>query len=114
MANNIKNFFGRFVKKNKSNNIEETEVKEVDKVSSFGYKVGDTVEQDYETEALLTELRNANTSGDKIELIAAKDPDVSMAVWMPAARQASSRLITKSACIRISPPEKVAPPLPRL
>lgn len=81
MANNIKNFFGRFVKKNKSNNIEETEVKEGDKVSSFGYKVGDTVEQDYQTEALLTELRNANTSGDKIELIAAKDPDVSMAVW---------------------------------
>ena len=86
MANRIKTFFDRFVKKNQSNRnqsngIEEIEVNEGDKVSSFGYRVGDTVQQDYETEALLTELRNATSSGDKIELIAAKDPDVSMAVW---------------------------------
>lgn len=81
MANRIKTFFDRFVKKNQSKVVEEIEVQQGDKVSSFGYKVGDTVEQDYETEALLTELRNATSSGDKIELIAAKDPDVSMAVW---------------------------------
>ena len=81
MANIIKTFFDRFVKKNQSKVVEEIEVQQGDKVSSFGYKVGDTVEQDYETEALLTELRNATSSGDKIELIAGKDPDVSMAVW---------------------------------
>lgn len=86
MANRIRNFFDRFVKKNQSNknqsnNLEEIEIQEGDRVSSYGYKVGDTVEQDHETEALLTELRNASSSGDKIELIAAKDPDVSMAVW---------------------------------
>ena len=52
-----------------------------DKISSFGYNVGDTVEQEYETESLLDNLRNQTTTGDKIELIAAKDPDVSMAVW---------------------------------
>ena len=85
MANRIKNFFGSFVKRNQSskraNEIEEIDIQTGNKVSSFGYRVGDTVEQDYETEALLTELRNATSSGDKIELIAAKDPDVSMAVW---------------------------------
>lgn len=85
MANTIKNFFDRFVKRNQSKKnimaVEEVEVKETEKVSSFGYNVGDTVEQDYETEALLTNLRNLTSSGEKIELIAAKDPDVSMAVW---------------------------------
>lgn len=85
MANIIEKFFGIFVKRNQSNKttseIEETDIKEGDKVSSFGYRIGDTIEQDYETEALLTRLRNTRTSGDKIELIAAKDPDVSMAVW---------------------------------
>ena len=81
MANVMKRFFDRFVKKNQTNKIEVIEVKENDKVSSFGYNVGDTVTQDHETEALLTELRNATSSGEKIEIIAAKDPDVSMAVW---------------------------------
>lgn len=84
MANIFQIFFGRFVKKNqstKNNQIEEVEVKETDKVSSFGYNIGDTETQDYETEALLTSLRNLTSAGDKIELIAAKDPDVSMAVW---------------------------------
>lgn len=83
MANIFKSFFDRFVKKNQPNNktIEVIEVKTTDKISSFGYNVNDTVTQDYQTESLLTELRNATSSGDKIELIAAKDPDVSMAVW---------------------------------
>lgn len=86
MANIVEKIFGNFVKKNQSNSSinsepEEIEVSNKDKVSSFGYRVGDTVEQDHETQALLTELRNASTAGDKIEVIAAKDPDVSMAVW---------------------------------
>lgn len=77
----FKNFFDIFVKKNQTNKIEVIEVKTGDKVSSFGYNVGDTVTQEYDTESLLTQLREKTTSGEKIELIAAKDPDVSMAVW---------------------------------
>ena len=82
MANSFKIFFDRFVKNKKPNNqIQEREVQTGERVSSFGYSVGDTVTQEYETEALLTELRDASNTGEKIELIAAKDPDVSMAVW---------------------------------
>lgn len=82
MANQVKNFFSKFAKKNQSKKTEELEIDESgNKISSFGYNVGDTVEQDSETEALLTELRQETSTGEKIELIAAKDPDVSMAVW---------------------------------
>lgn len=82
MANRIGNFFGKiFVKKTQKNKVQVIEVKTNDKVSSFGYNIGDTTEQEYETESLLTSLRNETTTGNKIELIAAKDPDVSMAVW---------------------------------
>lgn len=83
MANIINVFFDRFVKKNqpKKNEIEVVEVKVTDKISSFGYAVDDTVKQDYETASLLTDLRSKTSSGEKIELIAARDPDVSMAVW---------------------------------
>lgn len=82
MANQIKNFFSKFAKKNQSKKVTEIEVDESgNKLSSFGYNVGDTVEQDSETEALLTQLRQETSTGEKIELISAKDPDVSMAVW---------------------------------
>lgn len=84
LANRIKNFFDNFVKRNqrsKNNIVEEIDIKEGDKISTFGYSVGDTVEQDYETEALLTNLREQTSSGQKIELIASRDPDVSQAVW---------------------------------
>ena len=82
MANTLKNFFDKFVKKNQSKiNQEQIEVYTGNQISGFGYNVGDTVTQDYENEALLTELRNATNVGEKIELIAARDPDVSMAVW---------------------------------
>lgn len=81
MANIFKSFFDKFVKKNQPNVVEVVEVKTTDKVSSFGYNLNDTITQDYQTESLLTELRNQTSSGEKIELIAAKDPDVSMAVW---------------------------------
>ena len=83
LANRIKNFFDNFVKRNqksKNNIVEEIDIKEGDKISTFGYSVGDTVEQDYETEALLTNLREQTSSGQKIELIASRDPDVSQAV----------------------------------
>ena len=85
MAKSFEKFFGRFVKKskpNKSNSyVQEYDIVSGDRMSSFGYSVGDTVSQDHETTALLTELRDATNAGEKIELIAARDPDVSMAVW---------------------------------
>ena len=85
MANSIEKFFDRFVKKNKPNKsnsyVQEHEIVSGDRLSSFGYSVGDTVTQEHETEALLTSLRDATTTGKKIEIIASRDPDVSMAVW---------------------------------
>ena len=47
LANRIKNFFDNFVKRNqksKNNIVEEIDIKEGDKISTFGYSVGDTVE----------------------------------------------------------------------
>lgn len=81
MANILKSVFDKFVKKKQPNKVEVYEVKTTSKVSSLGYNLNDTVTQEYQTESLLTELRNQQSSGEKIELIAAKDPDVSMAVW---------------------------------
>ena len=81
MANILKLFFDKFVKNKQPNKVEVIEVKTTDKVSSLGYNLNDTVTQEYQTESLLTELRNKQSSGEKIELIVAKDPDVSMAVW---------------------------------
>lgn len=84
MANNIKNFFGKFAKsKNpKKNTIEVIEIKEGSKVSYAGYKPGDTQTQEYtSSSALLTELRNKSNVGEQIEVIAARDPDVSQSVW---------------------------------
>ena len=84
MANNIKNFFGKFAKsKNpKKNTIEVIEVKTGNKVSYAGYNIGDTQTQEYsQSEALLTELRNKTSIGEQIEVIAARDPDVSQSIW---------------------------------
>lgn len=84
MANNIKNFFGKFAKsrKPKKNSIEVIEIKTGNKVSYAGYNVGDTEAQEYsQTTALLTDLRNRTSIGEQIEVIAARDPDVSQSVW---------------------------------
>ena len=84
MANNIKKFFGKFANKKttkKSNNVIELEIQQGGKVSYAGYKVGDTKTQEYEASTLLTELRSKTNVGEQIEVIAAKDPDVSQAVW---------------------------------
>ena len=84
MANNILNFFGKFAKsKNpKKNTIEVIEVKTGNKVSYAGYNIGDTEAQEYsQTTALLTDLRNKTSIGEQIEVIAARDPDVSQSVW---------------------------------
>jgi hypothetical protein len=84
LANNIKKFFGKFAKSrsSKKNSIEVIEVKTGNKVSYAGYNVGDTEAQEYsQTSALLTDLRNRTSIGEQIEVIAARDPDVSQSVW---------------------------------
>lgn len=84
MANNIKKFFGKFAKskKPKKNSIEVIEVKTGNKVSYAGYNIGDTEAQEYsQTTALLTDLRSRTSIGEQIEIIAARDPDVSQSVW---------------------------------
>ena len=84
MANNIKKFFGKFAKSrsSKKNSIEVIEIKTGNKVSYAGYNIGDTEAQEYsQTSALLTDLRNRTSIGEQIEVIAARDPDVSQSVW---------------------------------
>lgn len=82
MANNIKKFFGKFAKSNKpKQNVEVIEVKTGGKLSYAGYSIGDTVQQEDQASALLTELRSKSNIGEQIEVIVAKDPDVSQAVW---------------------------------
>lgn len=61
--------------------LEEEEVYEGDRVSSVGYNVGESISHDNITQSLLDELRNTTEVGEQIELIANRDPDVSMAVW---------------------------------
>lgn len=84
MANYIKKFFGKFAKSkgSKKNPIEVIEVKTGNKISYAGYNIGDTEAQEYsQTTALLTDLRNKTSIGEQIEVIAARDPDVSQSVW---------------------------------
>lgn len=84
MANNIKNFFGKFAKSrdSKKNGIEVIEIKNGNKISYAGYNIGDTQTQEYsQATALLTDLRNRTSVGEQIEIIAARDPDVSQSVW---------------------------------
>jgi len=85
LANNIKNFFGKFAKSkkpNEKNSIEVIEVKTGGKVSYAGYTEGMSEPQDYSSSiALLTELRSKSNVGEQIEIIANRDPDVSQSVW---------------------------------
>ncbi len=84
MANYIKSFFGKFAKNkdSKKKSIEVIEVKTGNKVSYAGYNIGDTEAQEYsQTTALLTDLRSRTSIGEQIEIIAARDPDVSQSVW---------------------------------
>ena len=84
MENNILKFFGKFAKskKPKKNSIEVIELKTGNKISYAGYNLGDTQTQEYsQTTALLTDLRNKTSIGEQIEVIVARDPDVSQSVW---------------------------------
>ena len=84
MANILNKFFGKFAKNKEpknQNNVTVIEVKTGNKVSYAGYQVGDTETQEYQASASLTELRSTSNVGEQIEVIAAKDPDVSQSVW---------------------------------
>lgn len=92
LANIIKNFFGKFAKskqpkkklqpENSGNQaVEVYEIRTGNKVSYAGYRIDDTETQEYQSSALLTELRSKSNVGEQIEVIAGKDPDVSQAVW---------------------------------
>lgn len=86
MANELNKFFGKFAKEKKpkkqnQETVTMIEVKTGDKTSYAGYNVGDTETQEYQASALLTELRSKTEVGEQIEVIVAKDPDVSQAVW---------------------------------
>ena len=84
LANELNSFFGKFAKgkqPKKQNNVTVIEVQTGSKLSYAGYNVGDTVTQEYQASSLLTELRSKSNVGEQIEVIAAKDPDVSQSVW---------------------------------
>lgn len=90
MANKINKFFGKFAKNNKpkkqnqqgnQETIPVIEIQTGNKVSYAGYNVGDTETQEYQASSLLTELRSKTDVGEQIEVIVAKDPDVSQSVW---------------------------------
>lgn len=66
-------------KKNQSSNDYDIVVGQ--QMSYCGYSVGDTIMQESITQSLLSELRNEPDTGKQIEIIAKRDPDVSMAVW---------------------------------
>ena len=82
MATIIERFKSRFAKsKSKSQSSDEYQVVTGQQVSFSGYNVGDTVSQEPITLSLLEALRNETETGNQIEIIANRDPDVSMAVW---------------------------------
>ena len=84
MANELNSFFGKFAKKKEpkqNSNVTVIEVNTGSKMSYAGYNIGDTVTQEYQASSLLTELRSKSDVGEQIEVIAAKDPDVSQSVW---------------------------------
>lgn len=72
-------------KRKKSNNSanlgSEYQVVTGQQVSYSGHRLNDTVAQESITQSLLDELRNETETGKQIEIIAKRDPDVSMAVW---------------------------------
>lgn len=84
MANNLIKMISSFAskrKKNKNNSNTEVEIYEGSQISSLGYRLDETITQNHQLESLLTELRNTTDVGEQLEIIAARDPDVSMAVW---------------------------------
>lgn len=82
MYKNITKKFAKTKKKSQAQNQSpEYDVSTGPRVSSNGYNVGESVTADSITASLLEDLRNESEIGKQIEIIADRDPDVSMAVW---------------------------------
>lgn len=80
LLNTIKQFAA---KRNKNNKAPQTEM-EVNtgpRVSSSGFNIGESASQESITASLLEDLRNETDIGKQIEIIANRDPDVSMAIF---------------------------------
>lgn len=84
----VSNIFGYITKKfatsrSKKNKAtqQQIDVNTGTRVSSSGYNIGESVSQESITASLLEDLRNENDIGKQIEIIANRDPDVSMAVF---------------------------------
>lgn len=82
MASLIQKLKKRFANsKTKRQSSEEFQIVTGRQVSYNGYNLGDTVSQEPVTQSLLNELRAETDTGNQIEIISNRDPDVSMAVW---------------------------------
>lgn len=75
-----KRFANRKSKNNKTPQA-QMEVNTGTRVSSSGYRVGESVSAEAITDTLLNDLRNETDIGKQIEIIANRDPDVSMAIF---------------------------------
>ena len=82
MASLIQKLKKRFANsKTKRQSSEEFQIVTGRQVSYNGYNLVDTVSQEPVTQSLLNELRAETDTGNQIEIISNRDPDVSMAVW---------------------------------
>ena len=75
-----KRFANRKSKNNKTPQA-QAEVNTGTRVSSSGFRVGESVSAEAITDTLLNDLRNETDIGKQIEIIANRDPDVSMAIF---------------------------------
>ena len=75
----LRNIFAN--SKTKKQSSEEYQIVTGKQVSYSGYNVGDSVSQEAVTQSLLNELRGETDTGNQIEILVNRDPDVSMAVW---------------------------------
>lgn len=67
--------------KNKKASQQALEINTGTRASTSSYNVGESVSQESITDSLLNDLRNETEIGKQIEIIANRDPDVSMAVF---------------------------------
>lgn len=82
MASLIDILKNRFAKaKSQNNSSNEYQIVTGSQVSYGGYNVGESIAQTQITQSLLNELRTETDTGKQIEIIANRDPDISMAVW---------------------------------
>ena len=82
MARPFEKMLKKFARAKNNNKVPEMEIPNNGaQVSSLGYNLDETISTENITQSLLTDLRNETDTGEQIELIVSRDPDVSMAVW---------------------------------